>query len=245
MRINNVSVRYTRTRQPAKYEEAGGMVEFSAVLEEGVEADADYLGVAKRLYGEAKTIVLAELALVAPGASASVHTAGPVVTDPPSTAKTPAPPPKKPTKAEKEAAAAAAAAAAAQTAGEIPTGDAKPAATAAVGDIPTGETSLGRQLPAAQTAPAATAAVGDIPTDGATSTAPKPATPAQVVASGGEALTASAVQKYITTQLVAKKFLPNVILGKLKSDYKVDRVQDLPADKLAEFHAWVKGIAGE
>lgn len=243
MKVTNVTVRYDRSRQPAKYESAEAMVEFTATLEATVSTDDDYHATAVALLGEAKTIVLTELGLVAAGSSASAHAALPAAAAP---AATPAAPADKPAaaatgtrrKTDKVAPAAPATAVAAAPA--------KPA-EAAVGDIPVepaakpAETALGRALPEAKAA-----AIGDIPVEaGPAKTAPVAASPAQVTHAGGDELTPGAVQKYITSKLVAKAFLPNVVLGVLKNDYKVDRVFDLPADKLAEFYAKIKKLAGE
>jgi len=232
MQVTNITVGYDRKRQPAQYESAGARVEFSAVIEATVSAEQDHVAVATALLAEAKTIVLTELGIVAAGQSASAYAAK---SDAPAAAVVTT---EKAPKKKKEAAAAPAATPAptpaASTAGDIPTSDPAPTAKPA-------ETSLGRTLPAA------TASAGDIPVDDTppANGTPKPATAAQVTQAGADELTAAGVQKYITTALVAKKFLPNVILGKLKNEYKVDRVYDLPAEKLAEFYAWVKKTAGE
>lgn len=247
MKVTNVTVRYDRSRQPAKYESAEAMVEFTATLEATVSTDDDYHATAVALLGEAKTIVLTELGLVAAGSSASAHAALPAAAAAAATPAVPAADTSKPAaaatgtrrKTDKVAPAAPATAVAAAPA--------KPA-EAAVGDIPVepaakpAETALGRALPEAKAA----AAIGDIPVEaGPAKTAPVAASPAQVTHAGGDELTPGAVQKYITSKLVAKAFLPNVVLGVLKNDYKVDRVFDLPADKLAEFYAKIKKLAGE
>lgn len=233
--VTNITVQYDRKRQPAQYESAGAKVEFSAVIEATVGADQDHVAFARQLLGEAKTLVLTELGIVAAGTSASAHAPKP---------ETPAPKvegevvPKKLTKKELEAKAAADAALLVK------------GTEAAAGDIPTedgtkAQTALGRTPPPQ---PVKEAAAGDIPVDevpaGGAKTALVQATASQAAAGAGE-LTAAAVQKFITASLVAKKFLPNVVLGILKDTYKVDRVYDIPADKLQEFYDRIKKLAGE
>ena len=77
MQVSNVTVGYERKRQPAQYESAGAKVEFSAVSSATVGEQEDYVAVARKLLGEAKTLVLTELALVPAGKSASAAIADP------------------------------------------------------------------------------------------------------------------------------------------------------------------------
>src|SRR6266550_3943652 len=71
VQVTNVTVFYGRSRQPAKYESAEAKIEFTASLSDGVGPNADHIAAAQKLLGEAKTIVLTELNLVAVGESAS------------------------------------------------------------------------------------------------------------------------------------------------------------------------------
>lgn len=254
MPVTNILVEYERKRQPAQYESAGARVQFAHVIEAVMGDGDDHVALATKLLGEAKTIVLTELALVAAGQNASAHApkADAVVVPPAGEGEqrrsTDVKPETAAAKKKREAAEKAAADEAAKLAGA-----GKPAAAAEVGGIPTddtppagktGETALGRALPAGK--PAEAPGIGDIPVDDSSKTAPTAATPAQVQqAANADALDASKVQKYITTCLVAKKFLPNVVLGKLKNEYKVDRPADLSPENLLKFYNELRALAGE
>src|SRR6266550_3422428 len=65
--VTNVKVVFDRKRQPAQYESSGASVEFSAIIGD----KEDHVEVARTLLGDAKTLVLQELGLVAVGTSAS------------------------------------------------------------------------------------------------------------------------------------------------------------------------------
>lgn len=253
MQLRQIVARYGRKRQPAQYENAEAMIEFTLSVDEDGKIgklDIEHENMGAILLGQAKNLVLRELGVIKHDESASVldvasaGKASAALVPPAGDGKTETAPAKRTRKAVGETA---------------PAADAKPAAaehvepslpsSSGVGDIPVGdgkpaaETSLGRSLPASQQQPAA--AVGDIPIGDANATAPQPASLQQVQAAGEE-LTAAAVQKFITACLVGKKFLPNVVLGILKNDYKVDRVYDInPPEKLAEFYAKIKKLAGE
>lgn len=270
MQVTNIRVSYSRKRQPAQYESSGADVEFVAVLDATLGDSQDHKAAAIALLGDAKTIVLTELGLVAAGKSASAHALAPAeagqvssataTSSTPSTAtataQTTAPEGGKGKGRRKTdntpPATASNAAPAADTAPPANAGTAAgiPDEGAATTSKPA-ETSLGRTLPAQpEQKPAAAAGipVDDTPpanSNAAPATTTATATTAPAATNGSGDLTPAAVQKYITQCLVQKKFLPNVVLGVLKNDFKVDRVFDLEGAKLAEFYAKIKSLAGE
>ena len=71
MRVTNILVRFERKRQPQQYESSGAVVELTGIIEEG--SNENHIDVASKLLGDAKTLVLTELGLVAAGQSASAH----------------------------------------------------------------------------------------------------------------------------------------------------------------------------
>lgn len=277
MQLRTVTARYGRKRQPAQYESAEAVIEFTlSVDEDGSigQLDTAYQNIGIALLGTAKSLVLTELGVIKAGDNASAWGgAAPISlqatatsvqalnTGPGEAGGTPAVAEKTAAqikaekqaakdaeKAEKQAAkeavAAAEAAAKAQgatadtSAAGIPMGDDKPAAAKP-------ETALGRALPVAETKKVETQAANSIPLGDPVPSTPV-ATPQQAAAvatASGEEVTASGVSKFITTCMVAKKFLPAVVLGRLKDKYKVDRIQDLSAAHLAEFYAWAQKVA--
>lgn len=247
MKLKTVTVRYGRKRQPVQYESSEAMIEFTLSVDDDGEVGELgilHLNMSQVLLGQAKTLVLTEIGLVKAGDNASAHAIAaaapkpaeiaPVVLAPAQAAETVA---KKPTAAEKKAA---------KEAEE----KAKPAAAVTVeakvvpdptdpfADESKPTSSLGRPLPVAKAAPEP----GDIPVE---ETPVIPAATMQQTAATADALNAAGVQKYITQCLVKKKFLPQAILGVLKSEYKCDRVHDIPADKLPILYAKVREMAGE
>jgi outer membrane biosynthesis protein TonB len=271
MQVTNVTVGYDRKRQPANYESAGAKVEFSAVLSASVGDTEDHLAVAAQLLHEAKTIVLVEIGLLKPGqplpSPAAVNDLKPIepaaaaVVEKPARLDTPNPAepvaPVEPVKTEAvkpdpDAGShgrrrKAKTETPAPVSAGIPLDEAPKAATPDidlvknVAGIPLddspraaaiAETALGRTLPAKP------AAASDIPLD----EAPKPA--AGTVPPAGIELTASAVQKFMTACMVQKKFLPQVVMNKMKTQYQTDRVHDLKPEQLAEFYAQLQELAG-
>ena len=87
MRVTNILVRFERKRQPQQYESSGAVVELTGIIEEG--SNENHIDVASKLLGDAKTLVLTELGLVAAGQSASAHVIA-AAKDTPATPGTPA-----------------------------------------------------------------------------------------------------------------------------------------------------------
>jgi len=260
MQVTNVTVGYDRKRQPAQYESAGAKVEFSAVLSATVGDTEDHVAVAKKLLGEARVIVLTEIGLMkattAAAPEADAHAAKEAAfqsaqSGEPAKAVEPVrsdPPPADPKPAEaahgttgrrkkKDEAPAATPPATVTDAAGIPA-DPAPASTTKAP-----ETALGRPLPAHPAQQTAAAAAADIPLDDGPAVVVQPATAAQAAQAAPQELTANAVQKFITQCLVAKKFLPQVVLELMKKNYQTDRVYDLKPDQLAEFYEKLKALA--
>lgn len=144
--VTNITVGYDRKRQPAQYESAGASVSFSAAVETG----GDHVAVARKLLGEAKTLVLTELGVVKAGESASVHERAPAAPETP-----PADGPKAPATRTRKAK------------------DDAPAVPAKPSDIPDDATPPA--APATPPAAPAKVAANDIPDSGPkTPAAPKP-----------------------------------------------------------------------
>jgi len=283
MQLRTITARYGRKRQPAQYESAEAVIEFTLSVDEDGQIgklDTSYQNMGIALLATAKNLVLTELGVIKAGDNASAFNGASVAaletvvhsetvsnakpgdaggTGPASDGKT-TETRKRRTKAEIEADKAAEAAkvtngpqpAADAANGPQPTNAAAAAGNGSAASIPgmedapaavkQPETALGRTLPEAKPE---TQSAASIPLDPPASNA-SVATPAQVTAAAndnGEAVTAAGVNKFITTCLVQKKFLPNVVLGKMKQQYNVDRVYDLSQKDLEEFFIWVQGIA--
>lgn len=196
--VTNVKVVFDRKRQPAQYESSGASVEFSAIVGD----KEDHVEVARTLLGDAKTLVLQELGLVAVGTSASA----PVI--------------------------AAAAAAEGKPAGGKKAKAAKDAPAADTRQISTGEArvSPADEDPTAGGAPTTTAAASnagsaDLPEEGVTA---KPSGKPGVTLSNAE------VQAAVTTLIKDKKIDVKTVKD-LSRGYGVERIADIPADKLAEY----------
>lgn len=169
--VTNVRVSFDRKRQPAQYESSGASVEFTAIIGDG----EDHNGIAAKLLGEAKTLVLQELAIVAPGVNASV-TAQAANTE---TAKA-----AKPGKAKKDAPV---------ETRQISTGNERVDPAQAVSDIPDGS-----GAPAQVVQQTAAASSVDIPGD-------TPAQATKVVAGAPTGPTAEELHAYITGLVQTKK----------------------------------------
>lgn len=206
--VTNVTVKYGRERQPAKYESAEAMIEFSATLSDGVNPGEDHVKAAQRLLGEAKTLVLTELGLVQFGESASA----PVIAAAAAAEGTGT------TAAAKKAAAKAAKNAPAAETRQISTGEAR---VSPDDDDPT----AGGKAVTTTTAAASNAGSADLPDEGVTA---KPSGKPGVTLSNAE------VQAAVTT-LIKDKRIDVKTVKDLSRGYGVERIADIPADKLAEY----------
>jgi len=75
--VKQIVARFGRKRQPAQYESAEAVLEFTLqAAEDGSLTDIsiDHVGIGERLLGVAKNLVLRELGVIAPGADASAAT---------------------------------------------------------------------------------------------------------------------------------------------------------------------------
>jgi hypothetical protein len=211
MQVTNVEVCYDRKRQPAQYESAGASVRFTASIGATVGQDEDHVEVAKRLLADAKTLVLTELGVVPAGTSASAHDRAP--------------------------AASAAGAEAAPAGGKGKKGKKGEADAAPAGEtrqISTGESRVGPEDAPDGGAPSTAAQAGagnpDIPED------PKPAAVATTAAAKPQALalTAAEVQAQVAGYIKEKK-IDVATVKETSRKYGVERIADLPAEKLAAY----------
>lgn len=271
MQLRQITARYGRKRQPAQYESAEAMIEFTLSVDEDGQIgtlDIAHTNMGAVLLGQAKTLVLTELGVVnAPlptsaktlsvGDGNPGQTGAAVVVQPEPAAESTPPAPAKARRSKKETPEQQSQSSSdpiPQAHPPAPVASAVPTAAAGipVEEAKQTESALGRSLPASAPgtpAPAQSGGVGGIPLDdtAASSPAPAAAQPEKQAAAGGStgALTAADVQKYITQALCGKKILPPVVLGTLKADFKVDRVQDLDPGNLKAFYNKIRDKAGD
>lgn len=219
MQVTNVTVGYDRKRQPAQYESAGASVSFSATASATVGDNEDYVEIARKLLGDAKTLVLVELGIVAAGQSASAHVVAAAAP------KTEGAAPAKETAAQKRVRLAAEAAAANPPASDIPGETAAPAATGA-SDIP-GEGAPAASKPALVN--------NDIP-EGSKPTAVVKDTTGKFTAADVHA----AVSKAITDKKVDREQVKA-----LTAKFGKARIQEIEEARLGEYMAELKKLTGE
>lgn len=253
MQVTNVRVVYTRKRQPAQFESSGAEIEFTAIIGD----DGNHVEAAKALLADAKTLVLTELGIVKAGESASAHARSAPQPEPQTgeagqkgdTGTPPATAGEKHTNKRGGGKKKDEPAAQQQPQPETPA----PSAAGIPGDNQT-ETALGRSIPASAPGNAAAekpnGSAADIPSDVPAASVTQPTAVPQTqgnsgAAAGAIAVDVSTVQKYVADCLAKKKFLPPVVLGKLKTDYQVERVGDLSPEKLKKFFNEIRAVAGD
>jgi hypothetical protein len=229
--VKTIVARFGRKRQPAQYESAEAMLEFTLqAAEDGSLTDIsiDHVGIGERLLGVAKNLVLRELGVIAPGQDASAATAAGE-----GSAETAKP---KATRAKKADAKEPAATTGAPdpNARQIST---NPENRVGPSDFP-GETATAQ-------APKANGAASDFP--GETATAAKPAatpaaTPASVPAAGTP--TAEELTAYVS-QLVREKKIDSPTVKAVSRAFGAEKIAQIDPSKLAEYKKQVDAKVAE
>src|ERR1051326_2256167 len=162
MQLRTITARYGRKRQPAQYESAEAMIEFTLSVDEDGQIgnlDIAHQNIGETLLGQAKTLVLRELGVVKPDESASVANRKTDSSTSSAAAGAPASESSGGRKRAKKGDSAPPDSASTQQTAPPAGQTQQPAAMAKANDIPLGEdpkaakneTALGRQLPPAQT----------------------------------------------------------------------------------------------
>lgn len=206
--VTNVTVQFERKRQPAQYETSGAVISFSATVGD----QEDHVAVATKLLGDAKTIVLQELGLVAVGTSASASVIAGNNAAKADTGEAAATGGKKSTKKTKDAPAAA-------EQRQISTGEERVGPNA--NDIP------GEGEPAPKSTAKPSTGSADIPDD------PAPAKP-NGKAKDAPALSAADIQARVAGLVKEKKLDVPTVKG-ISREFGHERIADIPVDKLPEY----------
>lgn len=230
MQVTNIEVTFKRTRQPAQYETSGAEVKWSVALDDGEDA----VKATESAIGQVKSIVLAELGLVAPGTNAAASNIKPQA---PAAPATPAAAPKAET-----GTAAAPKKTEAKKAADKPAP--APAPSTSASDIP-GEdppTSNGVRTDAPLSAEKVSAA--DIPGEEPSTTA----TTAQTAAAGDVTVTLEEVNALAHAYRKEGKIDTATIKSISREKFGVERISDLKPEQLAGYKdaldAAVKNFAG-